>query len=782
MKTYKRKGTRGVLYFGASLACLTISAVAPSVHAQAAGSATASQATPPAADSSEVIVTGTRRASRVQKVPVAISTITSDQIAALGISTPSDLQFAVPAVTFNPQVGAGFQIRGFGTQGFDYNLEKAVAIVVDDVVQGLPRSVGLNTLADVDRVEVLKGPQGTLFGKNASAGVIFVVTGSPKLGVFSDEGSVKYGTRNEMQISNTVNIPLSDTVAARVTTVFQKRDGYLNNKYNGETYGDSQDSGIRAKLLWAPSDNLKINFTAEVQDHRDTGANIIETVRSYVAPVGGVPVGSTTLIDYNQQLTALYGVQFGPGNFDFVNNRPSPLFIKQNSFTAALTYNIGEYTLTSITAYKDQKSGNQADSDFTATDFFGINIGRLKAHQFSQEVRLGSPVGGFFDYVVGAYLFDQEVEAYELQGGSKSVTAFPPPYNGPVGARGNYTATSKSTAFFGQGNFHLTDQLTAIVGGRWTDDKVSSTYFPSTDPSFVFSGTIIPATGAAAEKKNGSGKFTLQYNPATDVMFYATYSQGYKAPAIGTSRGVLSIVKPETVINAELGVKTQWFHRKLTVNVDAFDSKFKNFQTTTSVVGSDNVRRFVLDNAPLVLSKGVEIDVIARPTPKLTLTANYSHNPTEYKGFLTSCYSGQAVNPSAGPGCYLIGTAKVNDVTGLNSINSPETTYNTGFSYSTDLPTGTEFFINGNYNWRSSQYSIAGDPNTIMPAYGLLSGNVGFGLSKYPVRISLYGRNLLDKDFVVRLRALSFSGAGSYVQTQSSESGRTVGVRLDFKM
>ena len=185
----------------------------------------------------DIVVTGTHKATRLQNTPISIVTVSSKTIANTGFRSPQDLQYLVPGLSFNPTLGAGFLIRGIGTQGFDYSVDKSVGVVVDDVVQSLPRSIGFNTFGDLDDIEVLKGPQGTLFGRNASAGVVYVTTKKPELNKFTVDGSVTYGSRNDVQLEDTVNLPVTDNMAARITGVFQRQSGFLDNVYSNDKGG-----------------------------------------------------------------------------------------------------------------------------------------------------------------------------------------------------------------------------------------------------------------------------------------------------------------------------------------------------------------------------------------------------------------------------------------------------------------------------------------------------------------------------------------------------------------
>jgi iron complex outermembrane receptor protein len=319
-----------------------------------------------------------------------------------------------------------------------------------------------------------------------------------------------------------------------------------------------------------------------------------------------------------------------------------------------------------------------------------------------------------------------------------------------------------------------------IGGARFTRDEVSASYFPSTDPIYTFLGNVPPAVTASREASDFSGKVTLQYKPNNDMMFYATYSTGYKAPAVGTSIGSLRTVDKETVVNYEIGARTQLFDRRLTLNLSLFHERFNNFQTTVSQVGADGITRSILSNAPHVLSRGIEGEVLFRVTPNLTIGGNASYAPTKYEDFLAPCYGGQPRLSGPGQGCYVLGTGTVNDVSGLPSIQAPKMTFNINGDYSADLNDRMKVFANANYYHRSTAWSVAGNPNTIIPAYGIFNGSIGIGARDGSVRLSVYGRNIFDKVFVSRIQTITFAPAGSYLQYVSGEGRRTLGVRLDY--
>ncbi|WP_034158288.1 TonB-dependent receptor [Sphingomonas sp. ERG5] len=728
----------------------------------------------------DIIVTGTRRSERLQDVAVAITAVSGEALAKTGYTSASDLQYVVPSLTFNNSQGAGFSIRGFGSQSFDYNLEKSVSVVLDDVVQGLPRSIGFNTFADVERVEVLEGPQGTLFGKNASAGVVFVVTRKPEIGVASVQGSVRYGTDNETQIENTVNLPISDTLAARISGTYQKRDGYLFNAFTQSKEGGYRDVALRAKLLWQPTADIQAITTAEYFDHRDDGYNIIENVRSltpYATPPSST---SQTNLDY-ATIFAQYGFAAGTKNQTYLANNPWYGYVKQKGISENITASLGDYTLTSITAYKHQSSGNFNDPDYTATDFYTLNRNRLKANQFSQELRLNSPTGRTFDYIVGLFYYRQNASAFEAQAGKRNRTDLPPlTYVNPVGSGSAYGSQQRSYAAFGEGNLHLTRKLSLIGGLRITHDKVSGDYAPTTDFPYTYIGTIPPAIAGSAKATDLTGKATIQYKPSPDIMAYATYARGYKSPAIGTSRGVLRPVKQENVDSFEVGIKSQFFDRRLTLNLTGYVTNFSNFQANTFILQPNGDYLGLLGNAPKVEARGFEISTSLRATPDLTLSGNFTYNHSKYQGFLVGCYANQPVNAAPGPGCYRQGASLVNDASDTDVILAPRVVYNLGANYEPRLTETLKLFSSVNWSHRASTLSVAGDPGTRIPAYGLLNGTIGVGAIDGRLRLSVYGRNLLDTLFIARLRPLPFGPTGSYLQTVAGEGRRTIGVRLDY--
>lgn len=726
----------------------------------------------------EVIVTANRREERLQDVPTSITAVSGEKLISTGFQNPSDLQYLAPSLSFNTNAaGNQFQIRGVGATSVDAALERPVAVFLDEVVQGVPRDPGFNAFADVERIEVLRGPQGTLFGKNASAGVVSIITRRPTFLETEAIGHFRYGTDNDLYAEGTLNVPLRDNLATRVTGVLKQRDGWLRDVLRDGQSDGYKDQGVRAKLLWQASDNLSVHLMGDYQDHRDA-ESVIYTIRKN-APFTGSP--STQDLG---TILAGYGITPGPENESYAVNIEPSSKSSSKSATGTVTYSFGEYTLTSITGYKDVDAAIAIDGDQSPTNFLDVNRVDTQGEQFSEEVRINSPVGSFFDYVAGLYYYDLNTKQQEYVGGTLGRN--PPPntlYN-TTGGVNNYDIDSRSYAAFGQGNLHFTDMLTAVIGLRYTHDDSRSHFFLTPDAQYnlVPLGAPTPEAEGKTSADDLSGRASLQFKPNDDLMFYATAARGYKGPAVGTVRGNVKAIEPETVWNYEVGFKTQFFDRALTLNTSVFTQKFQDFQTTTVDRDPNGQYVFILANAGGMRSNGVESDVHLRVSSNLSLYASAAYVESKFTEYLGGCYPRQTLRPDPGPGCYIIPgtTTRVYDLSGHRTPFAPWLTANGGFDVSQPVASNLTLFVNANYSYRSRFESNTGDPNTTVSGYGLLNANVGLGPEDGRWRIGVYARNLLDTNFPARILTLSAAPAGLLAQQTAADARRTIGVKLDF--
>ena len=718
----------------------------------------------------EVIVTATRREQRLQEVPVAVTAVSGEELTKSNFREVTDIQYLAPNVTFsstNPVAnGGGFQVRGVGTQTYDSGVEQTVGLVVDGVVIGLPRDPGASGFADVERVEVLRGPQGTLFGKNSSAGVIQIVTHDPRLGETSGKISLSYGERSEKVARGVVNLPLGEEAALRVSAFYNAQDGaipYLAR--SGGAVGDRENQGVRAKLLWRPVENLSLVLAADYQTAFARDAAILETL-------GVNP-------RYNA-LFAPFPVKPGPDAFLSYQDGDWTADTTVRGVSLQADYQLGDLTLTSITAHRSSELVQLSDIDHAPASILNNSDGSLDANQFTQEFRIISPGGERLEYVAGLYYYHTDVDGWTSQRGNflSFATGLPLPPAVLYGERFQNSQT-KSYAAYGQATYGLTDKLKLIGGLRYTNDSVLGSLEVKPIPGYVTYGTLSPYSGKV-KADNISGRVGVQYQPNRDLMVYATYATGYKGPAIDSLNGVVKEVRPETVESYEAGVKSTLWSGRMILNAAIYRSDFKDFQAQALDLSSATPR-FGLTNAGLMRAQGVEIESTLLLFDGLTLAGSASYNDATFKDYTGPCVTGQPVSGVVGVGCYALpgspGTLVAN-YAGERLTNAPEWSYNVRAAYERDINDNLRFDANIVWSWRDEAYAITADPRSVVDAYGLLNANIGVGAQDGRWRLGVYGRNLLDQTFYAPYPSLALFNPGGYERVVSPDAFRTIGVNL----
>lgn len=723
------------------------------------------------AEATEIVVTATRREERLQDVPLSVTAVSGDEIAASGLKEVTDIQYLAPNITFsstNPVAnGGGYQIRGIGTQTFDSGVEQTVGLVVDGVVIGLSRDPGATGFADIERVEVLRGPQGTLFGKNASAGLIQVITRRPELGDYSLDVDLAYGEREDQLQRATVNVPLGESAALRISGFHNAQEGAIPNLVNGTNVGDRENEGIRARLLWEPTQSFSVLMTAEHQTAFARDAHTLERL--------GINPG------YNG-LFASFPVQPGPGVYVAFQDGDWTASTDSSSVSGEINWDIGAHTLTSITAYRELETLQLADIDAAPVDLFNHSDGGVDSNQFTQELRLTSPSGERLEYVAGLYYYHTEnagfAEQYGLFGG-----AFGGLPGVIAGGRREQVNTVDSYAVFGQATFALTNTVSLTGGLRYTDDSnhAVATVTPLPFPALVLS-PFVPYEGTVTAQ-NWSGRIGIEYRPNDDLLLYASYATGYKGPAIDGTGGVITEVDPETVASYELGLKSTLLDGRATFNVALYESNFEDFQTT-SLDTNRPVPAFLLTNAGGMRARGVEVETSYAITDRVSLSANAAYSDATFREFLGPCYAGQPSSAPGGGGCYVQpGTAStlVSDYAGYRLPNAPLWTYGVRLNLEQPISAGMWVDASANWAWRSETQSVLGDPNAEIDSYGLLNGTIGVNGGDGAWRVAIYARNLLDERFFASYAAQPTFNPGGYLRIVSPEAFRTVGVATSFR-
>lgn len=765
--------------FARPLLGAALSAAVAMAHAQAVSpiAASAATATAPSAASSAaatrandevklptVTVTATRRNESAQKVPIALTVVSGQEMDRAGNNTAQSLVSEVPELTFKPSLSSKdttLTIRGIGTNSTSPGVEPSVSTVVDGVVYARPGQATLDLL-DVDHVEVLRGPQGTLFGKNATAGVINIVTKDPEkepTGYIDTQIYQGGEQRVRAGVSGTL---LPGLLTGSFTALYGRYDGNVKNIYNGQEINGYNHKGFRGKFVFTPTSDIKATFIADYMYSHDT----------YAAGV----LGKVT--------TAAYGAAVSPvvpslQNRE-VNYRYGPLETDTNwGLSGQVDWKLGGgYTLTSITAYRQWLNHQETDEAWVPQVYQEIassnDRGDLGYTQMSQELRLSSPKGGFFDYVAGLYaLHSQDDEHYNRavvtctnSTSASIVSGLTPCATGsstltPTTGDALFDTMTNSFAAYGEGTFHLTQRLRAIAGARVTHDEVSYTFERTSTSATAVSGINPSFSSSGFTSATGvSGRTGLEFDLAPNVMLYATYSHGYKGPAYNVFFNMQQrdtpALRPEESNSYEIGAKMQTPDHRWTANISLFDTHYLNYQANYyDTVAGQVVTRLI--NAGSVSTRGLELDLGARPIRGLSLNGGLA---------LTNAHIDQFTCP--------VGAQASCNVNGKTLPFSPTVKANLSADYRHPLSFGPELELYTNYYWQSRvQYDLAQSPNTIQGAYGILNASVGLNFQD-GWRVALIGKNLLDKSYVSAMA----TGSGYVTISVPRDADRYFGVQL----
>lgn len=765
--------------------CLSslIGATTALVSLSAAASAQQSQPAPaPVIDQSigEVVVTAEKRAELLKDVPISVSVVGPEQLSQQNISSLSELSRAVPSLNS----GGGLGIRGVATNGFARSSESAVSVVLDGVTLG---RADINSLFDLARVEVLSGPQGMLFGKNASAGVINIVTQAPDPSTFEAIGHVDYGNYAYDRDRLTVNIPISSTSALRVSGHYDHSGDYLTDTFTHQTQ-DNYSFGVRARFLWQPTSNLTINLIGDYEKNGGTGL--------YPQAYGIVPAGTPL-----EAALAACGIVASVKNAKNCDEQVSSADdrTKPYGLSAQIDYALpNDYLLTSITANRWETAGPKfykdppgSDPDLLNTDVFSTDHVPYRVKIFSQELRLTSPVGHTVEFVAGLYYSNTGTRDEIMQAGTLS----PVPSPVVVGRVNFVDIYQSSQAAFGQVSVHATDKLTFTAGARYTDEILKDNTHNLTDfttPSLLSYGWFeVPSFDLAeVHQKVGTDNFSwrlgAQYAWTPDIMTYVTAARGYKGPAVNDQASppvVVPIIKPEIPMYYEGGLKGNFLDGNLFATLALFYNKVRDFQTAvfTPPTPANPVPGFSQGNAPYMRSEGVELDLSGHPIDGLNLSGGIIYDDAQYApNFLVACNALQT------PG---VGACSVSDTTSPVSQVAGTPKWRAVFDgeYDHEVTADLTGFVQSDLVYQTGTYSSpTADP--IADPYSqrdqwLLGGRLGIRTSDGRYSVSIWGRNLLNNSYYTLvadpLASFTGGGPGTYRVAPSPDLHRTYGVSLD---
>lgn len=710
-------------------------------------------------DTADIVVTAQRRAQSLQDVPISITALSGETLADSGIVRTEDLQFKVPSLTLlanNTPQGQLNLIRGVGTFSYSNAVEASVGTVVDGVVLGRQGMAFLN-LFDVERVEVLKGPQGTLFGKNASAGLISIVTARPSFtpGVIAE---ASYGNYDETLLNAAVTGPLSDSVAVRLTGSFNRRDGFVDQPVRGERTANLNRYGGRARVLFQPGTIGSLLLTAEYSQINERCCHWTVRQLGAQAPIIG-------------------GIVTRPGAGNRTDASEAPIRNRSKVFAASADAQIDlseALTLTSITGYRSWVNRNSGEADGTPFPILGAtgDVARAEYDQLSQELRIASNPSRPLYYTFGLYYFTIDTRA---SGQSSGNLGAPVPPGFLFRSSSTSSTTGENYAAFGEVAFRPAPRLLVTAGGRVLHDSVFARY--ARIGNFPLPGTTLGDTSAAAAKRgqtNFVARGIVQYEWTPRVMTYASVSRGYKGygaddtnplPSFPAGGYGATFAKPETSLNYELGLRSQFLDRRVTLNATVFRTDFREFQTTTF---DPRVGQYVLLNADSYRTQGVEADISIRPARGVTLSGAGAYLDAKTRRFPNAVCDPTSVSP--GVPC----VGGVRNVSGLRAPLAPRFAFNVSAEIEREVGTsGFGLFGRLDYAWKDDVlFNFDQDPNKVQKAYGLLNGRVG--VSRGGVRLSAYGRNLFDKRYTNLIFDTPIFGG----YAQYPEIGRTYGGQL----
>ncbi|MBP7704023.1 MAG: TonB-dependent receptor [Caulobacter sp.] len=711
-----------------------------------AGSAMAQDAAADTTQVEEIVVTAQKREQNLQDVPVAVSAFGESQLEAQAVQNLTDLSAKAPNVVLAP-VGAypyasAFFIRGLGFADVESTSEPSVGVEMNGVY--LARNSGaLQDFFDIKSVEILRGPQGTLYGRNTIGGVVSVRTKTPTVGDdFSGaiQGTIGDNGRQEARIG--LNIPMGDIMAARVSMLYKNYDGYNHNVTTGKDEGGNEVLSGRFTFVMEPNDRFDATLVADFDRERGSGASfrnasIPGQVYYNFSPDTGSPVFTPAQLAQGRDVRNVYG--------------NTPTFARIDTWGLALTlnYDLGDIgTLTSITGYREFKDQVQSDYDGSPVNFFYAY--RDQVHeQFSQEVRLAGEVGSV-NYVVGVYYLNQNYDITNTQGGLI--------YGGGETAQ---IASQKNTAWalFGQADWSATDALTFTFGGRLSYEEKKFTNQPLFFPASMTYEN---------EWDNFSPKVGVNYEFTPTIMAYANYSRGFRSGGYNGRAASFTSAGPyeaETVDSFEVGAKTELFNRSLRLNGAIFSSTYSDMQTGTQGLTSGGVYESIIGNAGEAKIEGFEAEALWIVGGGFRVNANVAYLDARFEENMTDLTSDGVDNPT--------------DNSDLPMIYAPEWSGSLGVTWSRDISVG-ELTINANAVYTDDMYTSGGvvnrvsdvqvrPSNTLYDATISLEGNAGW-------KVSLWGKNLTDEDVINNT-----FGLGALGELRVYQPPRTWGLEVGYK-
>ncbi|MEM1114710.1 MAG: TonB-dependent receptor [Pseudomonadota bacterium] len=692
----------------------------------------------------EVLVTARKRTENLQDVPIAVSALSAQAIADSGLVRLQDITSLVPNLTYlesNTNKFTNFTLRGISTGGGLGN-DPSIGVYIDEVY--IARDSGFNgDLLDIERVEVLKGPQGTVFGRNTTVGAINITTRKP-----GDELEgivlVDVGNYDYLRYGGLISVPFTDTLAGKLSVVRTERDGYYDNTFGG-TVNEVDYTTWRGQLRWTPTDRLEMLFTGNYRKDEADGNN-------FVTRTVGEPLKK-----------------------DFEVSIPETGFedVEDTSYALHVRYDLDSLSFVSITSFQELEESYVNDQDWTPLDDLTTTDTR-DMESWSQEFRIESNSSETFTWLAGVYFFHQEFDVFTFpQSGADTIYAFfgltdlvgsgiPPSETNPafpdtLDISATSTIETDSAAFFANATWYMNEQWSVNAGIRYSEDKKDLDYEQLADPLAGAAG-FFPFT-LVDDQDDGEWTplLSLNWTPTDDILAYVKYSTGYKAGgfnnSVSSSASLVSF-DAETLDAYELGFKSTWFQDTLRVNVAIFRMEYNDKQESAFVAGAG----FQQSNAGESTSEGFELEVDWVPAENWLIFGAVGYADSVYDEYVLDEFT---------------------DYSGNKLTRAPEWTFNAGAQYNWTFGGGLGGIARLEYAYQDEFFTRPNnDPFFAADSQNLVNARLGIRGNDDSWEATLWGRNLTDDDNIN-----SLDGASSFVfpfYHYSLIAPRTYGLELRY--
>ncbi len=701
---------------GAALGALALAAgLSAPAFGQIAGPAASAGESPTL---SEVVVTANRRVQSAQSVGVAVSVLSGADLLTRGVSDVDGLQYQTPSLEIVPAFGGGqpqFRLRGVGFDDYASNNASPVAVYVDEVAK--PYSIQTQGLLfDIDRVEVLRGPQGTLYGRNTTGGAINFLTNRPT-STFAAGVTGEFGEYHTVKAEGYVSGPLSDTVRVRLAGGVEEGGAFQINRASGEPIGDADRYGLRAQVAWDATSRLSVLVNAQYGRDRSDGQGLY-----LFRPLGAQPADidvSKTGWGASSQFAALIGI--GRNTRPFRDNETKSLSIDAS-------YDLGFARLTSISAYERFSRREYEDWDASAAADAGTYFG-TQAEVVSQELRLASKGAGPFKWLGGFY-YDHERLNDTFDSDFQDSLNFL--------ARSTYGQRVETVAGFGQVEDQLTSRLNLIVGGRVEHERRNLDGYSTTTIPVI--GLGVTGQDRSLDEVQGSGKLEAEYKLTPGVLGYASISRGVKSGGFSAYNTLtpseLDPFKPEALYAYEAGFKAQFLHDTLRLNGAGFHYDYRDQQVQSAIYDPVYGAVGKIVNAARAHIDGGELEATWRPTPRLEVTQAVSYKRGAFDSFLGLDIAASAAADAA----------RYQDRQGQDE-GFPHFSYNGAASYRFDLGADYTLTAQTDYSYRDAFRPVLLGPLFDIHSYWLVDAGLTLKPRNAPWTLAVFGRNILDQSY-----------------------------------